>query len=78
MTLDESLIKFHGRVIFKQYNKAKPAKFGLLTRVLAHSKTNFIINIELYVGGQVNENATKPLVLRILKPFINDMKGVYR
>ncbi len=51
--IDESIIKFDGRISFKQYIKNKPIKFGLKAFLLCDN-TGYCTNFLLYCG-QNNE-----------------------
>jgi hypothetical protein len=55
---DEGLIKFNGRLSFKQYMPKKPNKFGIKIWMLADSETYFMPRFQVYLGKQQNaENA---------------------
>ncbi|CAL6016469.1 Transposase_IS4 [Hexamita inflata] len=49
-TIDESLLFFYGRVIFKVFNPMKPARFGIEFKVIACTDTNYVIAFEMYCG----------------------------
>ena len=52
MSLDEQMIKFKGRLSFKQYMPKKPTKWGMKAFVLADSKTGYTYRWRLYSGTQ--------------------------
>lgn len=54
LTIDEQLLAFQGRVFFKQYNPAKPAKWGILIRTLASSIDHYIMSFDLHTGKYKN------------------------
>ena len=58
LSIDEGLIKFNGRLSFKQYMPKKPNKFGIKIWMLADSETYFVPRFQVYLGKQQNaENA---------------------
>ena len=58
MSLDEQMIKFKGRLSFKQYMPKKPTKWGMKAFVLADSKTGYTYRWRLYTGTQNNNSNT--------------------
>ena len=54
LTIDEQLLAFQGRVFFKQYNPAKPAKWGILFRTLASSIDHYIMSFDWHAGKYKN------------------------
>ena len=57
ISIDECLIKFNGRLSFKQYMPKKPNKFGIKVWMLADSETYFVPLFQIYLGKQTAENA---------------------
>ena len=82
LCIDEQLLKFRGRVKFKQYIPSKPAKYGLKVWALVDVNTMYTCALKPYVGRQPqtdpqgNENvfyqSTAPfdLVMRIANDFL--------
>ncbi|CAB4040995.1 Hypothetical predicted protein [Paramuricea clavata] len=54
ISIDEGLIKFNGRLSFKQYMPKKPNKFGIKIWMLADSETYFVPRFQVYLGKQQN------------------------
>ena len=52
LTLDEALEAFRGRCCFVHYRPKKPARYGIKMKCLCDANTNYICNIEVYVGKQ--------------------------
>lgn len=50
LSLDESMVKFKGRLGIKQYIAMKPIKWGIKLFVLAESKSGYVLNIIPYCG----------------------------
>jgi hypothetical protein len=44
LSIDESLIKFKGRLSWKQYIPSKRSRFGMKTFTIVDAKTGFILN----------------------------------
>ena len=42
--VDEGMVKFKGRLFFKQYMPKKPVKYGIKLWMAAHSKTGYTSN----------------------------------
>ena len=52
IAIDESVIRFRGRVSFRQYLKGKPNPWGIKAFVLADSKSGYLYNITVYYGKE--------------------------
>lgn len=57
VTVDESMIKFKGRSVLKQYMPLKPIKRGYKVWCLADSVTGFIIAFVIYTGTRERMNS---------------------
>lgn len=49
LVIDEQLIKFSGRVSFRQFIKSKPARYGLKIYALIDNESMYTCNLEPYV-----------------------------
>ncbi|CAK9816518.1 PiggyBac transposable element-derived protein 4 [Anthophora quadrimaculata] len=58
--VDESTIKFKGRISFITYNPKKPTKWGIRVYTLADSKTDYIYCILPYYGSLTTELLVRP------------------
>ena len=67
--LDEDLVRFCGRCLFIQRIDRKPARKGLLFRVLAECETRYVLNTELFYGKAQENRSMLDLVRRMLLPF---------
>ncbi|XP_028409257.1 piggyBac transposable element-derived protein 4-like [Dendronephthya gigantea] len=56
ISIDEGLVKFNGRLSFKQYMPKKPNKFGIKVWMLADSDTYYVPRFQVYLGKQQNDN----------------------
>ena len=50
LAIDESMIKFKGRIHFKQYLPSKPTRWGIKVYALCESKTGFLLKFIVYTG----------------------------
>lgn len=57
VSLDESLMKYTGRMAYKQYNPSKRARFGVKFYKLCESKSGYCIQFKIYTGQDKNKNA---------------------
>ena len=69
VSIDESLLKFKGRLRFKQYSSKKRARFGIKIHKLNDSKSGFCLNFKIFTGKEEtdkDESKTKKVVYDIL------------
>ena len=59
LSIDETMIKFKGRLSIKQYIKIKPVKWGIKIFTLAEAKTGYVLNLLPYVGKRVDTDVGK-------------------
>lgn len=84
LTIDEMLIEFHGRVVFKQYLPCKPGKFGLKVYWVTDADNAMPLRCLLYIGkGTVCEFETESynghvpaLVMNLMKPFLDSGRNL--
>nr|XP_033335544.1 piggyBac transposable element-derived protein 4-like [Megalopta genalis] len=57
ISLDESLMKYTGRISYKQYNPSKRARFGVKFYKLCESKSGYCIKFKIYTGQDLDRNA---------------------
>lgn len=82
LSLDESMVKFKGRIFFRQYLPAKPTKWGIKEFVLAEAKTGYALKSIVYTGkNSFQRKAGVPLseqvVLDLLEGFEDKGHRVY-
>ena len=73
-TVDESMIKFKGRLSFRQYLPAKPIKWGLKLWVLAESDTGYLSKFQVYTGKE-GQNQEKGLSYRVVMDLCKNYFG---
>ena len=59
ITVDEGLVKFNGRLSFKQYMPLKPDKFRIKVWLLADANTYYIPRFQVYLGKNWTNNELK-------------------
>ena len=52
IAIDESMVPFKGRVIFKQHMTQKPVKFRIKLWMLCESETGYCSNFDVYLGKE--------------------------
>ena len=55
LAIDETLIKFKGKVHFRQFIPIKPGRFGIKAFTLAESSSGYVLNSKIYTGKENNE-----------------------
>lgn len=73
LKVNEQLLAFRGRCLFKQYIPSKPAKYRKKMFVLVDAKTAYTFNLKVYVGTQPEgpykcKNSGEDVVLRLVQP----------
>ena len=53
--IDETLIKFKGKIPFRQFIPIKPGRFGIKAFTLAKSISGHVLNSKIYIGKENNE-----------------------
>lgn len=56
ITVDEGLVKFNGRLSFKQYMPLKPDKVGIKVWLLADADTYYVPRFQVYLGKNRTNN----------------------
>ncbi|XP_068225149.1 piggyBac transposable element-derived protein 4-like [Palaemon carinicauda] len=81
LSVDESMVKFKGRLFFKQYMPKKPTKWGIKVWSLCDSKTGYLLKFDVYTGKGLDSNKGKGLgasvVENLFEGFENKGHVVY-
>ncbi|XP_055958740.1 piggyBac transposable element-derived protein 4-like [Patella vulgata] len=80
IAVDETMVKFKGRIGFRQYNPKKPTKWGMKLFTLADSNTSYMWQQNLYVGADGRETELSKCaqhVLDLVEPLSNLSHTVY-
>lgn len=65
--IDESMIPFKGRVMFRQYIPSKRTRFGIKAWVLAESDTGYVSEFSIYTGKSLDNQPTVDLAATVVK-----------
>ncbi|KAL4153702.1 hypothetical protein QTP88_001535 [Uroleucon formosanum] len=81
LTLDEQLIAFRGRCLFRQYIPNKPARYGIKIFALVDVKNAYTFNLEVYARQQPNgsykmNNSAESVVKRMVQPVEGTKKNI--
>ena len=78
-TVDEQLLPFRGRCIFRQYMPQKPAKYGLKFFLLCCSGTSYVMNILPYLGKRSSTDPPeRNLGMKIVQELAEPIEGTGR
>ena len=69
MSIDEAMVKYKGRVFFRQYMPQKPVKWGIKVWMMAESKTGYVSNFQVYPDECAGQALGTRVVLDVSKPF---------
>lgn len=77
LSIDESMVKFKGRVHMKQYLPAKPTKWGFKVFVLADSDSHYCLRAKLYTGKDeaTTTDNTSGFSGRVVKELLQGLEG---
>ena len=79
VTIDEQLVSFRGRCVFKQYMPMKPSKYGLKFFAMCCNDTSFVCGMKPYLGKEGNEVATnlaQKVVEDLIAPLTNSGRNL--
>ena len=76
VTIDESMVKFKGRLAFRQYLPSKPTKWGVKVWSLCESNTGYTWNLQVYTG-RVAGQQEHGLPYRVVTQLTEDLQGSY-
>ena len=80
VSMDESMVKFKGRLSFRQYLPLKPTKWGIKVWVMAESSTEYVSNFQVYTGrkGGVSEKGlAHRVVMDLAGPYFGSHLSIY-
>ena len=78
LAIDETLIKFKGKVHFRQFIPIKPGRFGIKAFTLAESSSGYLLNSKIYAGKEgdgVQRDLDRRAVMSVIEPYPD--KGCY-
>lgn len=85
VTVDESMMKFKGRLALRQYLPMKPTKWGIKVWVMAESSTGYCANFQVYTGATKENGAKKKgekglahrVVMDLAAPYLGTHLSIY-
>ena len=72
--IDESIIKFSGRVEFRQWNSAKPIRSGLKVFARTDASTGFVHVAQLYLGSRNTKSSKMGLYFDVINNLCKDIR----
>nr|XP_034194807.1 piggyBac transposable element-derived protein 4-like [Osmia lignaria] len=73
-SIDESLMRYKGRLSYKQFNPSKRARFGLKIYKLCDANTGFWSKFKIYTGQDkidLNDSASENVVMELAESVLN-------
>ena len=80
IAIDESLVKFKGRVSCKQFNPSKRARFGIKFYKLCESASDYCYNFKIYSGNDktnLDYSASETVVMELLHSILDKGHTLY-
>lgn len=74
LAIDETLIKFKGKVHSRQFLPIKPGRFGIKTFTLAESTSGYLLNSKIYTGKEgnaVQKDLGRKAVMSVIEPYLD-------
>ena len=74
LAIDETLIKFKGKIHFRQFIPIKPGRFGIKAFTLAESSSGYVVNSKIYTGKENNEvqrDLGRKAVMSVMQPYLD-------
>ena len=75
-TVDESMVKWKGRLSWRQFMPNKPIRFGIKIWSLCDSLTGYMYNFQVYTG-KVDGHAEKNLSSRVVTDLVTPLYNTY-
>lgn len=80
IAIDESLMKFKGRLSYKQFNPSKRARFGIKIYKLCESSSGYCYDFKIYTGSdKINssDNASESVVQELSQSILHKGHTLY-
>jgi hypothetical protein len=83
LVIDESMVLFKGRLMFKQYIRTTRHKSGIKLYVLCDCETRYVLHFIVYTGAQTEMESIPKLavssgiVATLMKPYLNKGHSLY-
>ena len=73
--VDETMVKFKGRLSFRQYLPMKPIKWGVKLWTLCESETGYTVNFQVYTGKDQQRGVEHGLGYRVVMDMVVMLGG---
>ena len=80
LAVDETLIKFKGKIHFRQFIPIKPGRLGIKAFTLAESTSGYVLGSKVYTGKEANvvqKDLGKRAVMLLMEPFLDKVYYMY-
>jgi hypothetical protein len=83
VAIDESLIKFRGRLCYIQYNPKKRARFGIKIYKICESLSGYCLGFSIYTGKKPDRATTQgilsseAIVIELMEPYLQNGHTVF-
>jgi len=80
LSIDETLIKFKGKIYFRQFIPIKPGGFGIKCCILAEASSGYTLVSKIYTGkenGVVQTNLGRKSVMGLMEAFFDKGYKLY-
>ena len=74
IAIDETLVKFKGRVGFRQFLPAKPGRFGVKNFTLSESSSGYVWDLDVYTG-KTGHDPKKALAYHVVRKLVQGLEG---
>ncbi|KAJ8389957.1 hypothetical protein AAFF_G00112420 [Aldrovandia affinis] len=73
------MVKFKGRLAFRQYLPLKPTKWGVKVWVMAESSTGYITNFQVYTGreGMGEKGLAHHVIMDLATPYYGSHLSIF-
>ena len=75
VAVDEAMVKFRGKLAFRQYMPAKPTKYGIKVWARADSTNGYVSQIDVYVGKPVGGQRDVDLGRKVIRKMTKNIEG---
>lgn len=80
LTVDEMLVPFRGRCLFRVYMKSKPARYGIKIMCMCDARTHYLYSAFIYSGKEQTSRNTYSVpsktVLKLAEPLFDTNRNV--
>ena len=74
LAVDETLVKFKGKIYFRQFFSIKPGQFGIKCFTLAASSSGYVLVSKIYTGkgqGGQGKDLGRRVVMDLMEKFLD-------